>query len=150
MDVLPNTFSPCPWWLLTLIATGVKLLRLLSYGAKGSGGTRWRSWLRQWGTNPEVAGSIPDGMSYIFHWPNPSGQTMALGSNLPVRRPVHRACHLYVPSVGTATSWSRKGQYRHYFIILCHMTPCYMTNLSPFQSSTLSPSTHSKTSVNFY
>jgi hypothetical protein len=30
-----------------------------------------------WG---EVAGSIPDGVIAIFHWHNPSGRTMALGS----------------------------------------------------------------------
>jgi hypothetical protein len=29
----------------------------------------------------ELAGSIPDGVIGIFHWPNPSGRTMALGPN---------------------------------------------------------------------
>ena len=34
-----------------------------------------------WGTalQTEVAGSIPDGVVWIFHWHNPSGLTMALG-----------------------------------------------------------------------
>ena len=36
-----------------------------------------------WGTatNQEVAGSIPDGVIVIFHWHNPTGRNMALGSN---------------------------------------------------------------------
>jgi len=38
-------------------------------------GTRWLSW--------KVAGSIPDGVIEIFHWHNPSGHTMALGSTQP-------------------------------------------------------------------
>jgi len=50
----------------------------------GGGNTRWRSWLRQCATDWKVAGSIPDGMSGIFHWPNPSGHTMALGSTVPL------------------------------------------------------------------
>ena len=45
-----------------------------------NGGTRWRSWLRHCATNRKVAGSIPDGGIGIFHWHNPSGRSMALGS----------------------------------------------------------------------
>ena len=41
----------------------------------GSGGTRWRSWLRHCATSRKVAG--------IFHWHNPSGRTVALGSTQP-------------------------------------------------------------------
>jgi hypothetical protein len=41
---------------------------------------RWRSWLRHCATNQKVAGSISDGVSGIFHWHNPVGRTMALGS----------------------------------------------------------------------
>jgi hypothetical protein len=37
-------------------------------------------WLRHCATNRKVAGSIPDGVIGIFHWHNPSGRTMALGS----------------------------------------------------------------------
>jgi hypothetical protein len=43
---------------------------------------RWRSWLRHCATSRKVAGSIPDGA--IFHWHNPSGRTMALGSTQPL------------------------------------------------------------------
>ena len=44
------------------------------------GGTRWRSWLRHCSGSRKVAGSIPDGIIGIFHWHNPSGRTMTLGS----------------------------------------------------------------------
>ena len=47
-------------------------------------GTRWRSWLRQCPTSRKVAGSIPDGIIWIFHWHNPSGRTVALGSTQPL------------------------------------------------------------------
>jgi hypothetical protein len=39
----------------------------------------WRSSLRHCATNRKVAGSIPEGVTGIFHWHNPSGRTMALG-----------------------------------------------------------------------
>ena len=44
------------------------------------GGARWRSWLRDWATSRKVAVSIPDCVIGIFHWHNPSGSTMTLGS----------------------------------------------------------------------
>ena len=34
-----------------------------------SWGTRWPSWLRHCATSRKVAGSIPDGVIAIFHWP---------------------------------------------------------------------------------
>jgi hypothetical protein len=40
--------------------------------------------LRQCATSRKVAGSIPDGVIGIFHWYNPFGRTMALGSTQPV------------------------------------------------------------------
>jgi len=33
----------------------------------GRGGTQWRSWLRHFATSQKVAGSIPDGVTVIFH-----------------------------------------------------------------------------------
>ena len=39
-----------------------------------------RSWSRHCATSQKVAGSIPDGVIAIFHWRNPSGRNMALGS----------------------------------------------------------------------
>jgi hypothetical protein len=44
-------------------------------------GVRWRSWLRQCTTSRKVVVSIPDGVR-IFHWHNPSGLTVALGSTV--------------------------------------------------------------------
>ena len=41
-------------------------------------------WLRCCATNRKVAGSIPDGVTGIFHWHNPSDRTMALGSTQPL------------------------------------------------------------------
>jgi len=46
-------------------------------------GTRWRIWSGHCATSRPVAGSIPDGVSGIFHRHNPSGRTMALGSTQP-------------------------------------------------------------------
>ena len=40
-----------------------------------------RSLLRHRATSRKVADSIPDGVTGIFHWHNPAGRTMALGSN---------------------------------------------------------------------
>jgi hypothetical protein len=37
-------------------------------------------WLRHCATNRQVTGSIPDGVIGIFHWNNPSGRNLALGS----------------------------------------------------------------------
>jgi hypothetical protein len=48
------------------------------------GGPRWRRWLRHCVTNRKGAGSIPDGVVGIFHWHNPFGRTMALGSTQPL------------------------------------------------------------------
>jgi hypothetical protein len=47
-------------------------------------GTLWRNWLRHCATSRKVAGSIPDGVTGIFHWHNPSGLTMALGLTQPL------------------------------------------------------------------
>jgi hypothetical protein len=48
------------------------------------GGTRWRSSLRHCAKSRKVAGSIPDGVSWISHWYNPSSRTMALGFTQPL------------------------------------------------------------------
>ena len=70
---------------------------------------RWRSSLRHCARSPKFAGSIPDGVSGIFHWLNPSGRTMALGSIQPLTAMSTRntswgvkaagAHHLHVPTV---------------------------------------------------
>jgi len=48
------------------------------------GGTRWRSWLRHCATSRKVVDSIPNGVTGIFHWYNPSGRNMALGLTQPL------------------------------------------------------------------
>jgi hypothetical protein len=47
-------------------------------------GTQWCSWLRHCTTSQKVTGLIPDGVIGFFHWHNPSGRTMALGSTQPL------------------------------------------------------------------
>ena len=47
-------------------------------------GSAVAQWSRCCATNQKVAGSIPDGVIWIFHWHNTSDHTMALGSNQPL------------------------------------------------------------------
>ena len=114
-------------------------------------GTRWRSWLRHCATSRKVGGSIPDGVIGFYHWHNPSGRTMALGSTQPLtemstrivswghRRPVRRADNLTTFmcrlswNLGASTSWNPQGLsrpvmgllylYLYIFIILLY---CYI------------------------
>jgi len=99
---------------------------LYSYTSFGWG-TRWRIWLRHCTTSRKVSGSIPDGVTGIFHWHNPSGRTMALGLTQPLtemstrniswgkRRPVRRADNLTTFmcrlswNMGASTSWNPQG-----------------------------------------
>jgi len=82
---------------------------------------RWRSWLRHWATSRRFAGSIPNGVIEIFHWHNPSGRAMALGStrSLTDMRTMgtalglkmvgtedYKPCHLGI--LGASASWSPK------------------------------------------
>jgi len=65
-----------------------------------SGGTRWHSWLRYCATNQKVAGSIPDGVTGIFHLHNPSGRTMALALTQPLTEMSSREYFLGVKAAG--------------------------------------------------
>jgi hypothetical protein len=47
-------------------------------------GTLLFSWLSHWATSRKVAGSTSDGVTGIFHWPNPSDRKLALGSTQPL------------------------------------------------------------------
>jgi hypothetical protein len=83
-------------------------------------GTRWRSWLRHCTTSLMVAGSIPNGVTGIFHGHNPSSRTMALGLTQPLTEyflggkgsHVHRADNLTTFicrlswNMGASTSWN--------------------------------------------
>jgi hypothetical protein len=57
-------------------------------------------WLRYFATNRKVAGSIPDGVTGIFHWPYPSDRTMALGSTQPLTEMSTRSISLGVKAAG--------------------------------------------------
>jgi len=50
----------------------------------GGEGTRWCSWLRHCTTSRKVAGSIPVGVTEIFHLHNSSGRIRALESIQPL------------------------------------------------------------------
>ena len=63
---------------------------ILSFVIFIAGGTRWRSWLRRCTTSRKAAGSIPDGVTGIFHWLNPSGHTMAVRSTQPLTEKIAR------------------------------------------------------------
>ena len=47
-------------------------------------GTQWGIWLKHYALTRKVLGSIPDGVTGIFHLHNPSGRTMTLGSTQPL------------------------------------------------------------------
>ena len=47
-------------------------------------GTQWHSWWKHCTTSWKAAGSIPSGVTGIFHWHNPSSRTMALRSTQPL------------------------------------------------------------------
>jgi hypothetical protein len=63
---------------------GYSFLVVLFFAFVSNWGPRWRRWLRHCATNGQVASSIPDVVSGIFHWHNPVGRTMALGSAQPL------------------------------------------------------------------
>jgi hypothetical protein len=48
-------------------------------------GRPWRSWLRHCAANRKVAGSVPNGVTGIFHSRNPFSRSVALGSTQPLR-----------------------------------------------------------------
>ena len=50
----------------------------------GDAGARGGSWLRHCATSRKVAGSIPAGVTGIFHLHNSSGRTMVLGLTQPL------------------------------------------------------------------
>jgi hypothetical protein len=91
-------------------------------------GMRLHILLRHCATSWKVTGSIPDRLTRIFHWHNPSGHTMALGLTQPLTElstrnnfwgckggPVHTndnlttfMCRL-AWNLGASTSWNPHG-----------------------------------------
>jgi hypothetical protein len=67
-------------------------------------GMGWRSWLRHCATSWKVEGSIPDGVTGVFNWHNPSGCTMALGSTQPLTEMSSRNISWGVEAAG-AKGW---------------------------------------------
>ena len=59
---------------------------LIEVGILQTGDTRWRSWLRYYAAIRKVVRTNSDGVTGIFHWHNPSGRTMALGSTQPLKK----------------------------------------------------------------
>ena len=105
---------------------------------------RWRSRLRYCATSWKVAGSIPDGVTGIFHSHNPSGRTIALGLTQPLtvlfpegqRRPVRRAdslttfmCRLSC-NLEASTCWNPQGLSRP-VVGLLYLLPFSLLSLIP-------------------
>jgi hypothetical protein len=77
---------------------------LLSYLLQSivQAGTAVAQWLRCCSTNRKVAGSIPDGVSGIFHWHNPSDCTMALEATKPL---IEMSTEGYLLELNEAGAW---------------------------------------------
>jgi hypothetical protein len=85
--VWPQTFWNSALDTAERLAARIRYERLRGWmGSSLSLRTRcwWRSWLRHCATSRKVADSIPDGVTGIVHWHNPSGRTMTLGSTQPL------------------------------------------------------------------
>ena len=112
-----------------------------------SRGMRWCSWLRHCATSRKVAGSIPDGVTGIFLWRNPSGLTVALSLTQPdrneyqkyfmgVKQSVQRADNLTTfmcrlsRNVGASTSWNPQGPSRPLMGLLYHFYLFSISQLS--------------------
>ena len=53
-----------------------------------------------WATALQVGRTIPDGVIGIFHWHNPSGRTMAMGSTQPLKEKSNRNISWKVKAAG--------------------------------------------------
>jgi hypothetical protein len=117
------------------------------------GSTRWRSWLRHNATSRKVAGSIPYGVTGIFHWHNPSGRTMSLGSTQPLTEMNTGYISCGVKTAGASryemwepqlpgTLWACPGLYRDCFTF-CPPKGCTV-QLQNVKSLQLAFQTHAK------
>jgi hypothetical protein len=73
--------KPATSWLVAYVPIKSKHF---VYACYMLGGTRQRSWLRQYATRRKVAGSIPDEVIGFFNSLNPSSHIMAPGSTQPL------------------------------------------------------------------
>jgi hypothetical protein len=72
---LTTSLDGCEWYICQLKEFNFILLHFRM---------RWSSWLRHCAKSRKVAGSIPDGVTGIFHWHNPSCRSMTLESIQPL------------------------------------------------------------------
>ena len=76
--------------------------------------TQWHSWLRHHATSHKVAGLIPNGVTGIFHWHNPSSHTMALGLTQP---PTEMSTRNISWGVKAASAWGWQPYHLHLPIV---------------------------------
>ena len=90
------------FWILCVVFEWLKLqLLIITYKNMGHAVAHW--W-RQSTTSQKVTGSIPDGVTGIFHWHSPSGFTMALGFTQPLKEMSTRNISWAVKAAG-AQGW---------------------------------------------
>jgi hypothetical protein len=65
----------------------------------------WRSWLTHCATSRKVTGSIPNGVTGIFHWHNPSSCIMAVGLTQPLTEMSNRYISWGRVKADVAFSW---------------------------------------------
>jgi len=65
------------------VSTTIQMLWINKLYHAVLGGMLWCSWFRHCAMSHTVAGLIPDAVTGIFNWHDPSGCTMALGSTQP-------------------------------------------------------------------
>ena len=85
----------------------------------------WRNRLSHCATSRKVAGSIPEGVIGLFHWHNPSGRTMALGSTQPLTEMSTRNIYWDVKAAG---AWGWQPYHLHWLTVL---TPGSFNLLEP-------------------
>ena len=90
-----------------------------------------RSWLRHCATSQNVAGSIPDGVTGIFHWHNPSCRTVALGSTQPVSEMSTRNISCGVKAAG---AWGWQTYHLHVPIVLRSRNLIFLEPSGPVQA----------------
>jgi hypothetical protein len=81
-------FKVCKGFLITILkksfyVVGVLWVEILRCLLSLKPGHAVAQWLRHCATNRKFAGSIPVGVTVIFHWHNPFDRTVALGSTQP-------------------------------------------------------------------
>jgi hypothetical protein len=87
-----------------LLADNAAPLLCIMFGTVETWGTQWHIWLRHYATSWTVVGLIPNDITVIFCWHNPSGHAMVLGSTQPLTEMSTRNTSWGVKVVG-AEGW---------------------------------------------